>query len=141
MQWIKFKRLNNLSGNQIPHSAFPNLPPWSQATGGTARTCFCWFSAMASLRAEQQAVFGTGALEFSFVSRLLLRVPFESAKCQQPWRLFESPDMIQEAMSPGLPNGTHYCQFLYPKGGVEGNVSRWSPSSDSQKLSPDPQLS
>lgn len=73
---------------------------------------------MASLRAEQQAVFGTGALEFSFVSPLLLRTPFERAKCQQSWGLFESPDMIQEEMSPGLPNGTHYCQLLYPKGGV-----------------------
>lgn len=73
---------------------------------------------MASLGAEQQAVFGTGALEFSLVSPLLLGTPFESAKGQESWRLFESPDMMQEEMSPGLPSGTHYCQPLHPKGCV-----------------------
>lgn len=64
------------------------------------------------------AAFGASALEVCFIFPLLLRIPFESSKCQQARSFFESPDMIQEALSQGLPNRTHYCQVPCPKGGA-----------------------
>lgn len=126
-----------LSGKQIPHFEFPDLPHQIQsAIWCLAEFLLLLFLAMAFLLfMPAAAVVKTSALEFHFIFPLLLRIPFESSKCQQAWSLFESPDMIQEAMSYHLPNGTHYCQHPCPRGGAQGNPSRWSVSSDSQKLS------